>query len=295
MSGNIKKIVEPNSGIDYSLEKDFKIFTLSKELPITTYPSYIRLGIVIYCVKGNAKIDIYSNKHIITPKELIIILPGQLVALTDVSVDFQIRYFTITESFYSDILSGISRFSPHFFFYMRTHYWYPQTENDTRRLMNFFGMVKDKVTSNDIYRRELIIHLLRYLYLELFNAYEKEASLMTTRKDTRKEELANKFFGLIMKHFKENKDVAFYADKLCITSKYLTMVIKEVSGKSAKDWIVEYIVLEIKALLKNTNMNIQEIAVKTNFANQSSLGRFFPFAKNNEDKSLYKVERTIYG
>ena len=53
------------------------------------------------------------------------------------------------------------------------------------------------------------------------------------------------------------------------------MVIMEVSGKSAKDWIVEYIVLEIKALLKNTNMNIQEIAVKTNFANQSSLGRFF--------------------
>ena len=53
------------------------------------------------------------------------------------------------------------------------------------------------------------------------------------------------------------------------------MVIKEVSGKSAKDWIVESIVLEIKALLKNTNMNIQEIAVKTNFANQSSLGRFF--------------------
>ena len=53
------------------------------------------------------------------------------------------------------------------------------------------------------------------------------------------------------------------------------MVIKEVSGKSAKDWIVEYIVLEIKALLKNTNMNIQEIAVKTNFANQSSLGLFF--------------------
>ena len=48
---------------------------------------------------------------------------------------------------------------------------------------------------------------------------------MTARRDTRKEELANKFFGIIMKHFKENKDVAFYADKLCITSKYLTMVI----------------------------------------------------------------------
>ncbi len=226
-------------------------------------------------LRGKAKLNVYDDSHWIQPQELIILLPGQFVSFTEASDDFLTTTLVVSPTMFSDALSGVPRFSPHFFFYMRTHYWYPQTENDTRRLMNFFGMVKDKVTSNDIYRRELIIHLLRYLYLELFNAYEKEASLMTTRKDTRKEELANKFFGLIMKHFKENKDVAFYADKLCITSKYLTMVIKEVSGKSAKDWIVEYIVLEIKALLKNTNMNIQEIAVKTNFANQSSLGRFF--------------------
>ena len=239
----------------YVLGDDFKYFQNLKYLPLSVYPSNIQSALVVYCFSGKAKLNVYDDSHWIQPQELIILLPGQFVSFTEAS--------------------DVPRFSPHFFFYMRTHYWYPQTENDTRRLMNFFGMVKDKVTSNDIYRRELIIHLLRYLYLELFNAYEKEASLMTTRKDTRKEELANKFFGLIMKHFKENKDVAFYADKLCITSKYLTMVIKEVSGKSAKDWIVEYIVLEIKALLKNTNMNIQEIAVKTNFANQSSLGRFF--------------------
>ena len=47
------------------------------------------------------------------------------------------------------------------------------------------------------------------------------------------------------------------------------------SGKTAKDWIIEYMVLEIKALLKNSTLNIQQIATKTNFANQSSLGRFF--------------------
>ena len=47
-------------------------------------------------------------------------------------------------------------------------------------------MIKDKVMSTDAYRRELIIHLLRYLYLELFNAYEKESMLVNTRKDTRK-------------------------------------------------------------------------------------------------------------
>lgn len=276
MSGNIKKIVEPNSGIDYSLEKDFKIFTLSKELPITTYPSYIRLGIVIYCVKGNAKIDIYSNKHIITPKELIIILPGQLVALTDVSVDFQIRYFTITESFYTDILSGISRFSPHFFFYMRQHYYFKMEDVETLSFVDFFELlIRKAVDPENQYRRESVILLLRILFLDIYNHYKVNSLDSTATIDVHKKELTHKFFQLVMSNYKVNRSVTFYANSLCITPKYLTMVVKEVSGKSAKDWITEYMILELKGLLTNSTLNIQEIVEKTQFSNQSSLGRFF--------------------
>lgn len=259
----------------YVLGDDFKFYQNLKYLSLTSYPSNIQSALIVYSLKGKAKLTVHEDVHWIQPKELIILLPGQFVSFSDPSEDFLTVTMVISSSLFSDALSGAPRFSPHFFFYMRNHYWYPQTESDVLRIYNFLGMIKGKVTSQDIYRRELIIHLLRYLYLELFNAYQKEATLMADRKDIRKEELANKFFGLIMKHFKENKDVAFYADKLCITSKYLTMVIKETSGKSAKDWIVEYVILEIKTLLKNTNMNIQEIAIRTNFANQSSLGRFF--------------------
>ena len=259
----------------YVLGDDFKFYQNLKYLPLTSYPSNIQSALIVYSLRGKAKLTVHEDVHWIQPKELIILLPGQFVSFSDPSEDFLTVTMVISSSLFSDALSGAPRFSPHFFFYMRNHYWYSQTESDVLRIYNFLGMIKGKVTSQDIYRRELIVHLLRYLYLELFNAYQKEATLMTDRKDIRKEELANKFFGLIMKHFKENKDVAFYADKLCITSKYLTMVIKETSGKSAKDWIVEYVILEIKTLLKNTNMNIQEIAIRTNFANQASLGRFF--------------------
>ena len=237
----------------YVLGDDFKYYENLKYLPLTSYPSNIQSALIVYSLRGTAKISVHEDVHWIQPDELIILLPGQFVSFSEPSEDFLTVTMVISSSMFGDALSGVPRFSPHF----------------------YLGMIKDKVMSTDAYRRELIIHLLRYLYLELFNAYEKESMLVNTRKDTRKEELANKFFSLIMKHFKENKDVAFYADKLCITSKYLTMVIKETSGKSAKDWIVEYIILEIKALLKNTSLNIQEIAIRTNFANQSSLGRFF--------------------
>ncbi|WP_297903557.1 helix-turn-helix domain-containing protein [uncultured Parabacteroides sp.] len=276
MSGYTKKIAEPNSGVDYSLEKDFKVYTLSKELPITTYPSYMELGIVIYCLKGNAKIDIYSNKHIITPKELIIILPGQLVSLTDVSVDFQIRYFTITESFYTDILSGISRFSPHFFFYMRQHYYFKVEDVKILSFIDFFEILTRKAfdTENQ-YRRESVILLLRIFFLDIYNFYKVNSLDNVTTIDIHKKELTHKFFQLVMNNYKVNRSVTFYANSLCITPKYLTMVVKEVSGKSAKDWITEYMILELKGLLTNSTLNIQEIVEKTKFSNQSSLGRFF--------------------
>ena len=51
--------------------------------------------------------------------------------------------------------------------------------------------------------------------------------------------------------------------------------LKETSGKSPKDWIIDYSLLEIKELLKNSSLNIQEITIRTKFLNQSALGRFF--------------------
>ena len=136
-------------------------------------------------------------------------------------------------------------------------------------------MIKGKVTSQDIYRRELIVHLLRYLYLELFNAYQKEATLKTDRKDIRKEELANKFFELIMKHFKENKDVAFYADKLCLSPKYLSAVSKSICGYTVQELVFKAIIRKSISLLKNTQQDIQEISNAFGFPNASYFGTFF--------------------
>ena len=243
----------------YILSEEFKFYQNIRYLPLPACPSNIQSALIVYCLRGRAKLTVHGDVHWIQPKELIVLLPGQFVSFSEPDEDFLTISVMASSSLFSDVLSGLPRFSPHFFFYMRTHYCYPLVESDISRLSGFL---------------ELIILLMKYFYLELFNAYQKDSAL-TERKDTRKEELANQFFELIVKHFRENKEVAFYADKLCITSKYLTMVVKETSGKSARDWIVEYVILETKALLQNTNLSIQEIAAKMNFANQSSLGRFF--------------------
>ena len=259
----------------FILGDDLKVCRNLKYLPLTTFPSYIQIGLVFRCTKGNATLDVNGNIHRVKENEMIVLLPGQLISFTEISEDFLINGLLFSKRLYGDILSGIPRFSPYFYFHMRSHYWYTLSRGDVDKLETYFRLIKEKVVSRSTLRYDSILHLFRFFYLEIYNHYLMETMGMDARFNTRKEELANKFFNLLMEKYRENRDVHYYAGKLCISPKYLSMIIKETSGKSAKDWILEYVILEVKALLKNTSLNIQEISLRTNFSNQSSLGRFF--------------------
>lgn len=259
----------------YVMGDDLKVCRNLKDLPLTSYPSYIQSGLVVRSTRGSAKIDVNGTVRLLEENQLVILLPGQLVSLTEISDDFLVNGLLISKKLFDDILSGIPRFSPSFFFYMRKCYWYSLKRNDIDKLETYFRLIKEKVLSKNTLRYESILHLFRYFYLEIYYNYQNNMIETHARFETRKEELANKYFNLLMDYYRENRGVAFYADKLCITPKYLSTIIKETSGKSAKDWILEYVILEVKALLKNTSLNIQEISIRTNFSNQSSLGRFF--------------------
>ena len=76
-------------------------------------------------------------------------------------------------------------------------------------------------------------------------------------------------------NYKKERSVSFYANKLCLTPKHLSGVVKEVSGKTAGEWIDRLVILEARAMLKTTEMSIQQIAEHLNFANQSFFGKYF--------------------
>ena len=81
--------------------------------------------------------------------------------------------------------------------------------------------------------------------------------------------------SLLQQYNKRERNVSFYAKQLNITPKYLSSVVKEVSGKTAACWIDESVILEAKALLKYSGMSIQEIAYHLNFSTQSFFGKYF--------------------
>jgi YesN/AraC family two-component response regulator len=92
----------------------------------------------------------------------------------------------------------------------------------------------------------------------------------------RKEVIFNRFMELVHNHYIEEREVAFYADKLCISPRYLSSVVRSVRiDVTPKAIIDSFVVLEIKALLQSTNLSIQEIADRLHFPDQSFFGRYF--------------------
>jgi AraC family transcriptional regulator, transcriptional activator of pobA len=96
-----------------------------------------------------------------------------------------------------------------------------------------------------------------------------------TIKYSRKQQLSKSFCSLIYTHYLENKDVAFYADKLNVTPKYLSEVIKEQTGKSPKALLEQLLFQEAKSLLKQTEMNVKEISYWLGFEDPSYFTKAF--------------------
>ncbi|MBO5193332.1 MAG: AraC family transcriptional regulator, partial [Bacteroidales bacterium] len=123
------------------------------------------------------------------------------------------------------------------------------------------------------YREEIIRHLFSAHYYGLgyyMHGLQSQPSAMTAQ-----QEKCEKFMSLVAENFKSQRDIGFYADKLCVTSKYLSTMLKQETGMTALDWIEKHVVLYAKSCLSSTSMTIQEISDELDFPSQSVFGKYF--------------------
>lgn len=112
------------------------------------------------------------------------------------------------------------------------------------------------------------------------NHFAKGTCLYKSSQDA----LYARFMDLLFVHHRWERSVAFYASKMCITSKYLTVVVKAASGKTPAEWIREETIKEIERMLCHTKMPIKEIVYRLNFPNVSFFGKYFKAQKGMSPK-----------
>ena len=137
-----------------------------------------------------------------------------------------------------------------------------------------------EILSSDVpNKREAVGSLIASLFYLLGGLMEKsavktpEASGATV--NTRVKLIFEHFMTLVTEHHTSERNMAFYANRLGLTPKYLSKLIKQVSGRSAPDWIDSFVILEAKNMLKYTDDSIKEIVFKLHFPNPSVFYKFF--------------------
>lgn len=254
----------------------FNVYRNLSDLPLEETSKYLDECIVGTCTGGSAIFNVFSNKRQITENDLVTIFPYQLASINEISDDFSMVFLRIPKKMFMDTICGMYRPTLEYFFYMRQHFSSPLCKEECDRFIHFCYILTFRVDSPFYYfRRESIINLLRVFFWDIYVTYRNSPKSMKSIKYTLKERKMFDFFRLVIEFHTICRDVAFYAEKMGISAKYLTMLMTENSGRSAKEWIVEYTIIELKALLRDSDLEIKEIALRTNFQSNSVMTRFF--------------------
>ena len=199
---------------------------------------------------------------------------GQVLDNYMLSPDFHGIGIMLSEVFYHEIIKDIHELSSLFLF-SRSHPVFNLSADESFMISQYYKALQYKVDDqNHHFRTEAVRSLLLTMLYDLSNAIFR-LQQNNDKRQTRAEAIFTAFIKLVEENFRRERRVSWYGERLFITPKYLSETAKLVSQKTPNEWIDNYVLLEIRVLLKNTTMNIKEIAQQLNFPNQSFLGKYF--------------------
>lgn len=266
---NWRKMLE-DSEHQVSIDDDI---ILLREPVISSYistPFKVDVFTAIIILEGKMKGRIDLIPYNLETSGIIVLMPGQVLEQEYISPDFKGLFFIMSRHFI-DGLNIDKSFSTYISVRNRPYRTIGVQELEAIQL--FFDMMfKALLIRDNPYRMEVAHNLTRAFFYGMGYYYHLQED--HELKDD-KELLMTRFLELVQIHYKQHRSIGFYADKIHLTPKYLSAVIKQVSGKSAGDWIDEYVILQAKAMLKSTNSNIKQICYELNFPSSSFFGKYF--------------------
>ena len=248
---------------------------ISKELLglYKNYPVRLKCEIMALCMNGEIEASVNLNHITVNKNDIITLMPGSIFQINDLNGDLKI-YFVGFSSKYVE-------------------------NNDKAKILldaiySTLGKPKISLSDKGAMMTEKYFKLLIDIYemsdeklkLEIadniFADTHKGISLLYKKKtdnenitSSKSEQLCKAFTQLVMQHYNDNRNVAWYAEKLGITHAHLCSIVKQSTGKTCADIISSMVIMDAKSQLKSTHQSIQVISDSLNFANMSFFGKYF--------------------
>lgn len=233
-------------------------------------PYRIKEGRIAFAKQGSARITINLIEYTIQTGQVSIINPNSIIQITKISTDFDMQMIAIDYQFLP--ISGKDDFLSYLLHHQKNILLH-LTEAEQAQITSYFTLMWDILQSSTL-RREAIQHLLASLLYNIGYLAQNKSQLNLNHL-TRQEDVFQRFISLVNTYSKTERTVSFYADKLCLTPRYLNTVIRQTSQQTVMDWVNQSIVLEAKVLLKHSNHLIYQISDELSLPNPSFFCKFF--------------------
>jgi len=226
-----------------------------------------RLGII---TRGEGEVNFNLVDHHLTEGTLIYIGPGTIITPIRFSNDLELQGIGLFADFPMPFADG--QFPSAFNGQVRD-FQLPVAKEDLQTARNILDTLWHLVHQPDYHRQTAssLVAALMHHYDRLF--HQQVDNLAATR--SREQTIFDRFILLVNQHCREQHQISYYAERLCLTERYLGTIVRQTSGTTAKEWIDRALIARIKVELRHTDKSVARISEEMNFPNPSFFSKYF--------------------
>ena len=252
------------------------------------FPHKIDKVTQIVVTKGRFSCIVDFRTYSLDAPAVAIFLPGQVVESFETDEDFT-GFGIMMSSDFTDSMNLPVSLQERLF--IKNTQFYSISSEVVDVLSSVYRQVSSLIKQHDNpYKEDIIRHLFSAYYYGLgyyMHGLQSKPSSLTAQ-----QEKCEKFMSLVSEHFKTEREIEFYANKLCVSKKYLSSLLKQETGMTALEWIERYVVLYAKSCLTSTTMTIQQISDELEFSSQSVFGKYFKRVEGVSPKAYRNSRRS---
>lgn len=257
------------------IEQEKVIMADESALPVTlSNDVFVSPNFVIsLCHKGTCQADFDMLPVEFKEHDIAVMLPDHIIGHGECSEDYSTTMIVIDRSFFDELINRES-FSGYLQYKNQPNYHL--TDEQYSQITTILATLRLVIEIPHPKRTESLANLLDILFYALTDFRGDESTNQMNKVDARTTYLFNSFYDLLINNYKSQHEIGWYSEKLCLTPKYFSGVIRQITGKSAAQWINEMLILHAKRLLyTRRDMNIQQIAFELGFKGNANFCRFF--------------------
>lgn len=234
---------------------------------LSFYPVKMVGAMIIMCMQGSVTYKINLTSHTAAEGDTIVILPGSIIQIENASNDVKMASISFANYYYEDIMKVTPQ--------MRESPVVRLSNSDFHECLEIYRRLKNRIEKSDLnLSRSIAQGYLKVICNLIFEVWQRDV-MIEPQQMSQRTRLYKKYLTKVQQHYREHRSLKPYADSLCVTPKYLSMVVKLVSGRNATEFIDELVVFESKSLLMDQRYSIQQVSDMMNFPNPSFFAKFF--------------------